>query len=341
VDDYIRFYEMDKEDKSTFLYMRNGDSYYRLSTAIDFGSQLFPDDARSYLMGGKMWVQEWGREIITDSEHTHKVESRKLDEKEHEERLAAWERLPEEEKAETFEPWYRGDIRETYIPLTPETVYYDDGMAQIEEETRHHNRIAVVLQGLLDRSPVFHPHPPWRLWTPEGFTAGIELHHDETRAMVDGDPPDFEAYREELNKSIKKGTNTIGQQDAWERAEARKENDRQARDWRIRSSIPYKHYKPYGNPGPGLVAEVVKMSRDKTKCSFEWWRERMNYSRYDNSNIRARFRCSVSRLLNVDAYKPGDFKQFYADPRTRADYLKWAPLLLAAEDFHGAKSSGE
>jgi hypothetical protein len=36
-------------------------------------------------------------------------------------------------------------------------------------------------------------------------------------------------------------------------------------------------------------------------------------------------------LLNVSAYAPGDFKQFFNDPRTRADYLKWAPLLLVAE----------
>lgn len=42
----------------------------------------------------------------------------------------------------------------------------------------------------------------------------------------------------------------------------------------------------------------------------------------------------MKKLLNVSAYTPGDFKQFFADPRTRAEYLKWAPLLLAAEEFH-------
>ncbi len=39
-------------------------------------------------------------------------------------------------------------------------------------------------------------------------------------------------------------------------------------------------------------------------------------------------------VLNVSAYKPGMFKQFFNDPRTRADYLKWAPLLLRAEEWH-------
>lgn len=39
-------------------------------------------------------------------------------------------------------------------------------------------------------------------------------------------------------------------------------------------------------------------------------------------------------LFNVSAYKPGDFRQFFLDHRTRADYLKWAPLLLEAEEYH-------
>jgi len=35
----------------------------------------------------------------------------------------------------------------------------------------------------------------------------------------------------------------------------------------------------------------------------------------------------------VSAYKPGDYKKFFVDPRTRAQYLKWARMLLAAEDY--------
>ena len=49
-----------------------------------------------------------------------------------------------------------------------------------------------------------------------------------------------------------------------------------------------------------------------------------------------------SRLLHVNAYTPGDFKQFFADPRTRADYLQWAPYLLEAEEYHaGHRRVGE
>jgi hypothetical protein len=333
---FIRFYEMAKEDESTFLYMRNGDSYYRLSTAIDFGEQLFPDEEQSYLTGGKLWVQEWGNHIITDAEHASDVAERLKEEREYKAAMAAYKKLSKAEQKKTHMPFRSYGIRDRYIPLTPETVYYDDGMKKLAEETRDHNRIAVVLQGLLDRSPVFHPHPPWKLWTPEGFAAGIELHHDKTRGLTVGDPPDFEAYRSFVNTAIEKGTHTVGQRLAWMQHEAKKENDRQASNWRIRSPSRYETFAPYGNPGPKRVEKVASVTR-RGQCVFEWERERLRpkWTRhgYDDSNIRARFSCQINLLLNVDAYAKGDYKQFYEDPRTRADYLKWAPLLLAAEDF--------
>ena len=37
------------------------------------------------------------------------------------------------------------------------------------------------------------------------------------------------------------------------------------------------------------------------------------------------------------AYTPGDYHLFFDDPRTRELYLKWAPFMLTAEDFHGGK----
>jgi hypothetical protein len=53
--------------------------------------------------------------------------------------------------------------------------------------------------------------------------------------------------------------------------------------------------------------------------------------------VNCHIKVSASRLLNVDAYTPGDYHQFFDDPRTRALYLKWAPLLLTAEDYHAGK----
>ena len=46
-----------------------------------------------------------------------------------------------------------------------------------------------------------------------------------------------------------------------------------------------------------------------------------------------RFTVEVDKLFCLDAYQPGEYLQFFSDPRTREDYLQWAPYLLAAEDF--------
>jgi hypothetical protein len=202
-----------------------------------------------------------------------------------------------------------------------------------------------VLQGLLDRSPVFNPHPPWQLFTPEGFSMGLHLVYDDSRALTNGDPPDFEAFRQRLNEQLGRGSFTVGQQDAWERHEADKKYERDCNNWRVRDAHHWKHYTPYGNPGPGFVAQVVRFSKAKRTCTWEWQRERQNpdwvpdssnpgYMKRDPSTITTRYTCSVDKLLNVSAYQPGDYKQFYNDPRTRADYLQWAPMMLAAEDWH-------
>ena len=45
----------------------------------------------------------------------------------------------------------------------------------------------------------------------------------------------------------------------------------------------------------------------------------------------------MARLFNVSAYKPGDFHMFFDDPRTREEYLEWAPLLLSAEEYHAGR----
>jgi len=340
ISDFISFSEFERADETTYLYIRNGDRVWRLTTEIKFGHELFPDAEHARLLsGGRLWISRgYQPKPITEAEYEEAMARERAAEQEYKDRLAAWKAATKEERKEKCwaKPWKHHSF-DRYEPLTPKSLYYDDAMAEVTKQMQHHNRIATVIQGLLDRSEVFHPHPPWQLWTPEGFSNGIEMHYDESRALVDGDPLDFERYRKRLNRTIKAGTRTVGQEVAWERHEAAKENERQDGDWRIKNPIGYRRYRPYGNPGPGLIADVVTMTR-KGMCSFKWWRERLTYRHYgDNSDIRASFRCPRDQLLNVDAYRPGDFKQFYQDPRTRAQYLKWAPLMLAAEDWHAGK----
>ncbi len=203
-------------------------------------------------------------------------------------------------------------------------MFFDDANTRINSEMKKHNRIALILQGLLDRSPVLHPHPPWKLWTDADFTAALELIFDDSRTLAPGAAPDFEAYRAACSATLKTGSLTIGQRAFWQEREARKGQQH------------LNSMRHYGDPGPARLARVVRFLARSRSCIYEWERERVGRGRWsrDTKTIRTSIKVPMSALFNVDAYKPGDIKQFFADPRTRADYLQWAPLLIDCEEHH-------
>jgi hypothetical protein len=333
ISDFLQIFHLEQEDKTTFLYIRNGERVYRLETQIEFGEQLFPD-IRQLRPHDAMWAEVWSsgsvHSIISEGEY---LEKKRQYEAEEAERERQYKEAPRSERYRFQFPVH--DPVRDFRPFNQTNVYYDDISADIQGKLKKHNRIALILQGLLDRSPVFHPHPPWQIWTEEGFHQALELVHDDSLVLPSGPPPDFEAYRKRLNKALKPGCVTIGQQDFWERHEAQKENRRREGDYRNRGRIhEVHHHRPYGNPGPGELARPVLVNK-VGKCTYGWNRRRQveTWGHRFGELIPVRFEVPASRLLCADAYEPGDFKAFFDDPRTRADYLKWAPVLLEAEEY--------
>lgn len=216
------------------------------------------------------------------------------------------------------------------------TVYYDDGLKQIADKIKHYNRIALIVQGLFDRSEVLHPHPPARTWTAEGFESAVTLVYDQSNTLHDGDKPNFEAYWAKCNESLGPNAITIGQDTVWTEKMAEKENIRQERDYRIQRVFEYTRYRPYGNPGPGKIARIFKWMPKARKAKFTWFREALSWNA-KNSHIYTTITVDANDLFCVDGYKKGDFLQFFKDPRTRAEYIKWAPFLLTAEDYLAGK----
>lgn len=349
---FLRIMEEKKQDKFTFLYIRNGQQVFRMRTGIEFGEKLFPDMGRASL-GGKLWAEISSgsiKDLITDADYqerekkyqqelaefkaANKLYKEALKSPEAKKRAKAKKlRTPDASCVDVPWPGFGPHRFYDYVPYDRSTVYYDDITARIQAEIKDHNRIALILQGLLDRSPVLHPHPPWQIWTEAGFQAAFTLIYDDSRALVAGEKPDFDAYRARLNKHLLVGSVTVGQEDAWLRFEAEKENDRRDRDYRWKSEYRPTHFRPDGDPGPGMLARVARYSRGSGRCTYEWVRQRRrSYS--DKDRVKVTFTTDAKHVLNVDAYKPGDFKQFFNDPRTRVEYLKWAPLLLEAEEYH-------
>ena len=337
----------------------------------DLGHQL--------LLGQKLWWKKgWGRRdmgcFITDNDYEVRKREQKRLKKEHKEAQKAYNEacrvVKRIEKADSeAKPEYHGekgsseweaankrkqelywkhrhleeDIRKNdvkdYKQFNPSDVYYDDMNDQLEEMIKQYNRLAFILQGLFDRSEVFHPHPPVQLWTPEGMDAALKMVRDDDHALHAGEKPDIEAYLAENRKHLEDGCHTIGQELFWAEKEAVKENRRTANSWREERTY-HDTYHPYGNPGPGYIAKVVKMTKRSHKCTYEWDRQRQTsgwvgseWKRYGDP-IPCKIQVPPERLFVVEAYTPGDYKKFFADPRTRCEYLEWAPLLLAAEEWH-------
>lgn len=341
--DWISFMMEKKLDKMTFLYIRNGEQVFRLSTGIDFGAQLFPDTAHSVL-DGVVYAKTGGighvQDIISEGEWLQLHQDYLQKRREMAEERRRLRREGHRTKAAQMQilgfswAWGVSDESSQYVRYDRDTVYYDDISEHMREEMERHNRLVIVLQGLLDRSPVLHPHPPWQLWSYEGFTEALELIFDDSRGLVAGDAPDFEEYRAKCNASLTAASVTVGQEEVWLEQEAEKENERRERSYNRydRDRATLTRYAPRGNPGPGRIASVKRRIGDR--ATFEWERHRQTYNPSAKQMLTTRATVPVSRLLNIDAYKPGDFKIFFNDPRTRANYLQWAPLLLEAEEFH-------
>ena len=346
--EFINFSELHELGRKTFLYIRNGKQLFRLNTEIDFGDKVFPDRDRAQFHG-KLWVNREHFEkskIIDQNQYDELDVEYKLARKKYRKKKKKWladpERGKKHGKHSIFGPSRPSNEQKDYEPFDQSNLYYDDTVRDLAEEIAHFNRIALVLQGVYDRSSVLAPHPKVKLWDPEGFDAAVELVYDLDRALHQDKKPDFETYLSRLNESLGVGSVTVGQHAVWLAKEADKDYERQRNNWRVKNpSRPGRWWSgPYGNDGPGVVARVVKFQKRARRCVYAWERERLRKDQWKDQSetIRTTIAVDTDKLLNIDAYTPGDYKQFFQDPRTRQEYLEWAPLLFAAEDYHAGEA---
>lgn len=346
LDGFIQI-SLENADKATFLYIRNGEKLYRLCCDMDFGEMIFPDPALFSPTEPKVVKMFAGRidKMMGQGEYDYLCEQYKLIEV----KAKQWDRdHPKKERwRNPFRTMHTDELRvdgmyfrpKDWDPVDPTNVYFDECMENIDGRIREYNRIALVIQGLFDRSDVLHPHPPAKLNSPAGFDRVAKLVYDSTGALHHGDAPDFEAYRAQCNASLSVDSVVTGQQDFWLLAEGSRETRRLDGDWRNKSNWRPKRFKPYGNPGPGNVAKPTKWQPRAQSATFAWARERTRAAswRSTGDGVRCTITVPARELLNISAYRPGDYKRFYADPRTRSQYLQWAPLMLVAEDYHAGK----
>ena len=351
---FINF-QIAEADKYTFMYIRNGDKLYRISTDMDFGEMIFPNLTDFDPQSPKM-IKNWGsslKDVISTKDWEYfRDEERK--------KKAAYEQWWIDNP---YEKWLKDNNKEdndgndfcyrcsnphrdtssehydsdSWQPLDKDNVYYDEGMEYINDKIEEYNRIALIVQGLLDRTDILDPLPPVNLKDQQDFRDRVKLLYDGEHVLYDGEKPSIEDYINYCNSQITKESIFIGQVDFWERKEGEKENERDYKRYmngEIRDYHEIERFRPYGNPGPFHISQGKLQPRVR-KVKFEWQREIVNYQNPNYGNMtNTSITVPIDKLFNVSAYKLGDYRRFFQDPRTREEYLKWAPMLLAAEEYH-------
>lgn len=324
-----------QSDKFTFLYIRNGEQVWRMSCKMEFSKMLFPDKSMFDPSEAKMVKMFCNKVDSMISVHDYEERVARYNETEREIKL--WDEKNTDDSLHNPHRHSSFFNPSEWRPFDPSNVYFDECMAETENKIKEYNRIAIIIQGIFDRSQLLHPHLPVKTWTPDGFEKALKLVYDGVTTLYHGEPPDFEDYRAKCNASLKTGSIVTGQELYWLKQEAVKENKRLDEDWRCKDGSRHKTFKPYGNPGPRRVASIQVWKPRTHMAVFTWYRERLRYNEYNDFEIKTTLAVPQSQLFNISAYKPGDYKQFFNDPRTREKYLKWVSLLLTAEDYKAGK----
>lgn len=322
----------EEEDTKTYLFIRNGEKMYYIGSGIDFQPKLFPNKNEFNFTEAMYARIHWDKVEELIPARTYEDMLREY--KENKKLSRKWKE--ENPKKDDWDNPYIGKLRDfsekKYHRVDSDTVYFDDINHKISTEAKKYNRIALILQGLFDRSEVFNPHVPVKLYKPEDFAAHIKLTYEEDHTLYAGEKPDFEAYRNKLNETLCEGAWTVGQFDVFLDRIYEKEKEKLERRGTERRAY---RMAPWNNPGPKKTDKVKIFHKRSRTCSYKWERE-LGFSRYyrakDTTDAWLR-RVPANKLLCLTNYKAGDYKQFFSDPRTRGEYLKWAPFLLAAEDW--------
>jgi hypothetical protein len=195
--------QLKEADKKTFLYVRNGDQVWRVDADFEFDEMIIPDQ-KTFDPSEPMMVKMFGDRVdklMSRREYDFIV----AQEKERKRLKTEWRKAHPKEREwdnpHRYSEWDHDRLDE-WEPADPSSVYFDEASEFIAEEIKRYNRIAVIIQGLFDRSMVLHPHQPVQVWNPISFEGAIELVYDNM-TLTHGDKPDFEAYRAELNKNAR------------------------------------------------------------------------------------------------------------------------------------------
>lgn len=281
----------DKANMATYLLIRNGEKVYRVAPEIDFSPRLVP--FRNEFDGEKRFRKKRGRTVsLHPGDEGFNPEHKPG--------------FPFNTRHETY-----------YEEIGPNHLDYDRYVKELERSIKHYNRMIVLIQGLLDRSEIFCPHPGIKLSEPGQIDKWVNLIRDEEDVIAD-ESADLGDWFASNNDGTHKG------------------------QW-IYSNVrdPAAKGRGYDANARPRVIQVSGVKRDNSAVKVSWpWGSRWGY---EHGNWGAYGEWPVDRMchqwipvgkfVNLNHYQLDEYKTFLCDRALKGRYLVWADYLLSAEDW--------
>lgn len=239
--------------------------------------------------------------------------------------------------------WRPGADEEEYADIEPGTHSFERAVEASDLRKRHYLRVALVLQGLLDRTTVFHPLPAERidLTGIDCYDAGrvVVVTNDE-RVLGDGHEP-FSDWQKRLNAELRPGMRVIcAFGDSWRRDE----------DWR-------RHHRVAPHNASLPQSDVIYTIEDRVagglKILYErideiWVEGYWDRSRWIPGGARKpekRASCIVypndGEVLAYDLATVEEMERYLRSRTDRHNYISMFPTLKAATGMKKAESAQE
>ena len=222
------------------------------------------------------------------------------------------------------------------VPLEPGTQRWLDAEKAADAKTRHYMKIALILQGLVDRTTVFRPLPVegLSLLTQEHYETGhVQIVSDDELALTEG-RPSFHDWQKSLNDDLDRGMRVIGFFNGYGEDERERVSPRNA-------SRP-----------SSLVAHTISRA-DGSSLWFTYdrtddvmSRDRWGRTTWGPAKTRATYRLdrrtwATVRWLPVDTIDLDDLR-FYLSSRTeRHAYVDMFPVIQAVIAFREQEAREE
>lgn len=212
-------------------------------------------------------------------------------------------------------------------PLTPGSRGYTQAMENANSMQRHYMRIVLFLQGLLDRTEVFHPLPGGQLniCDPRSQKENLRFVRDMEMVLTDGRPR-FREWLEELNSQLRVGHRVVGAWGSWASRD-------ETRVWPKMADYPDSY----------TIQPIEKSKGDEFGFSFEQEARYLQEEGYYGSKNWVHrkpknkgsfwFAKSGKFYINFDLVNPDDVEYYLNDRLSRRDYMDMFPLLTRVRDM--------